>query len=75
MSQLIVTTLSRTIFLVKILTSSFQQTNTSTNNDYHFMDSNLLALELALKMMCIPRGPAATKTLEVLCFYLVSFIL
>lgn len=68
---MVATTLTRTIFLVKILISSFQQTNTSNNGRYS--NSHLLALELSLQMLRNPRGPAATKLLEVLCYYLVCF--
>lgn len=71
-SKLVATTLTRTIFLVKILISPPQQTNTSNNG--RLSNSHLLALELSLQMMRNSRGPAATKSLEVMFYYLVCFI-
>ncbi|KAI1726254.1 zinc finger SWIM domain-containing protein 4 [Ditylenchus destructor] len=67
-SELVATTLSRAILLVKILTT----TNCKSVNSVELAGNTekLLALELALAVMRNPRGPAATRSLEVYTHYL-----
>ena len=69
-SELVATTLTRTILLVKILTT----TNSKSAGLAELAENTekLLALELALAVMRNPRGPAATRSLEVYTYYVVK---